>query len=138
MAAALYLFTSVARASHAVARERISAIVRFCFERCMAVRRLGMAMAARMPMMAKTIRSSMRVKPFSLRIICSPFVGCNHSYYNGRTISLSHNDRYKSITYETHRQESDTFSQPFMTSDVNEGPRSAWTLEERAPPALRR
>src|SRR5438046_487612 len=42
-AAALYLLRSVARASHAVAMVRMSAIVRFCFERCMAVSRFGIA-----------------------------------------------------------------------------------------------
>src|ERR1700737_4506911 len=62
--AALYLLTSVARASHAVAMVRMSAMVLFCFDRCMAVSRFGMAMAARMPMIATTISSSMRVKPF--------------------------------------------------------------------------
>src|SRR5258708_29665526 len=60
--AALYLFMSVARASHAVAMLRMSAIVRFCFARCMAVNRLGIAMAARMPMIATTISSSIRVR----------------------------------------------------------------------------
>src|SRR3954447_4585034 len=62
--AALYLLTSVARASHAVAMVRMSAIERFCFARCMAVSRLGIAIAARMPMIATTISSSMSVKPF--------------------------------------------------------------------------
>src|SRR2546426_7391292 len=67
--AALYLFMSVARASHAVAMVRISAMVLFCFERCMAVSRFGMAMAARMPMIATTISSSIRVKPFWFLLI---------------------------------------------------------------------
>src|SRR6476659_6632074 len=67
--AALYLLVSVARASHAVAIVRMSAIVLFCFDRCMAVRRFGMAIAARMPMIATTISSSMRVKPFCLLVI---------------------------------------------------------------------
>src|SRR6202011_5865597 len=48
--AAFYLLTSVARASHAVAIVRMSAIVRFCLARCMAVSRFGMAIAARIPM----------------------------------------------------------------------------------------
>src|SRR2546427_12584294 len=67
--AALYLLMSVARASHAVGMVRISAIVLFCFERCMAVSRFGMAMAARMPMIATTISSSIRVKPFWFLLI---------------------------------------------------------------------
>src|SRR6185369_3407650 len=67
--AALYLFVSVARASHAVAIERMSAMVRFCFDRCIAVSRFGMAMAARMPMIATTISSSMRVKPFCFLVM---------------------------------------------------------------------
>src|SRR5438093_7203310 len=48
---------------------RISAMVLFCFERCMAVSRFGMAMAARMPMIATTISSSIRVKPFWFLLI---------------------------------------------------------------------
>src|SRR5450759_1622660 len=67
--AALYLFVSVARASHAVAIVRMSAIVLFCFARCIAVRRFGIAIAARMPMIATTISSSMRVKPFCFLVI---------------------------------------------------------------------
>src|SRR5216684_520108 len=67
--AALYLLTSVARASHAVAIVRMSAMVRFCLARCMAVSRFGMAIAARMPMIATTISSSMRVKPFWVLLI---------------------------------------------------------------------
>src|SRR5450432_3733569 len=67
--AALYLLTSVARASHAVAIVRMSAIVLFCFARCIAVSRLGIAIAARMPMIATTISSSIRVKPFCFLVI---------------------------------------------------------------------
>jgi hypothetical protein len=67
--AATYELTSVARASQAVAMLRMSAMVRFCFDRCMAVSRLGMAMAARMPMIATTISSSIRVKPFCLFVM---------------------------------------------------------------------
>src|SRR3954466_859273 len=67
--AALYLLTSVARASQAVAIVRMSAIVLFCFDRCIAVRRFGIAIAARMPMIATTISSSMRVKPFCFLVI---------------------------------------------------------------------
>src|SRR5436309_2894814 len=63
LAAAVYWLVSVARDSHAVAMDRISAIDRFCRARCMAVSRFGMAMAARMPMIATTISSSMSVKP---------------------------------------------------------------------------
>src|SRR5260370_40680953 len=62
--AAEYEFASVARASHEVAMVRMSAMLLFCFERCIAVNRFGIAMAARMPMIATTISSSMRVKPF--------------------------------------------------------------------------
>ena len=47
---------------------RMSTIVRRCFERWMAVSKFGMAMAAMMPMIATTTSSSIRVKPFSLRI----------------------------------------------------------------------
>src|SRR6202171_5036101 len=46
----------------------MSAIVRFCFPRCTAFNRFGMAIAARIPIMAIAIRSSIRVKPFCLRI----------------------------------------------------------------------
>jgi hypothetical protein len=44
--------------------ERMSAMVRFCLPRSIAFRRLGIAMAAMMPMIATTIRSSIRVNPF--------------------------------------------------------------------------
>src|SRR5947209_18666247 len=47
----------------------MSAIDLFCFDRCMAVSRFGIAMAARMPMIATTIRSSIRVKPFCFLVI---------------------------------------------------------------------
>src|ERR1051326_1236773 len=57
------------RASHAVAIERMSAIDLFCFDRCMAVSRFGIAIAARMPMIATTISSSIRVKPFCFLVI---------------------------------------------------------------------
>ncbi len=43
---------SAAYVSHAVAMLRMSAIERFCFARCIAVSRFGMAMAARIPTMA--------------------------------------------------------------------------------------
>ncbi len=51
-----------------MAMERMSAMVRFCFPRLMALSRLGMAMAAMMPMIATTMSSSISVKPFCLRI----------------------------------------------------------------------
>src|SRR5712691_7658300 len=70
--AALYLFISVARASQPVAIVRMSAIVLFCLDRCIAVSRFGIAMAARMPMIATTISSSMRVKPFCFLLIIDP------------------------------------------------------------------
>ena len=61
----------------AVAIARMSAIDRFCLDRCMAVSRFGIAMAARMPMIATTIRSSMRVKPFCFLVIrCPPCRTC--------------------------------------------------------------
>jgi hypothetical protein len=49
---------------------RMSAIVLFCFPRWMALRRLGMAMAAMMPMIATTMSSSISVKPLRLLRIC--------------------------------------------------------------------
>ena len=64
-AAVGYLLLSTAYASTAVASARMSDIVRFCLPRCTAFSRLGMAIAARMPMIAMTIRSSIRVKPDS-------------------------------------------------------------------------
>ncbi len=56
---------STAYDSQAVASERMSAIVLFCFDFCIAVIRFGMAIAARMPMIATTINSSISVKPLS-------------------------------------------------------------------------
>src|SRR5258708_2835195 len=50
---------------------RMSAILLFCFERCIAVSRFGIAIAARMPMIATTISSSIRVKPFCFLFIHS-------------------------------------------------------------------
>src|SRR6266850_4990575 len=73
---------SVARASHAVAMVRMSAIVLFCFDRCIAVKRFGMAIAAKMPMIATTISSSMRVKPFCLFIDPPYFVETDYLYRN--------------------------------------------------------
>src|SRR5438270_8682306 len=57
-----YVFKSTARASHAVAIVRMSAIDRFCFERSRAVSMFGIAMAATMPMImdAKTAYSKGR------------------------------------------------------------------------------
>ena len=49
----------------AVASARMSLIVRFCLPRWTAFRRFGMAIAARMPMIAMTISSSIKVKPDS-------------------------------------------------------------------------
>src|SRR5262245_30764817 len=43
----------------------MSLIDRFCLPRCTALSRLGMAIAARMPMIAMTISSSIKVKPDS-------------------------------------------------------------------------
>src|SRR5215468_2156692 len=63
-----YAVWSVLYASIAVARARMSVIVRFCRPRCTAFRRLGIAVAARIPMMAMTIRSSINVKPELLRL----------------------------------------------------------------------
>ena len=56
---------STAYASTAVARARMSLIVRFCLPRCTAFNRFGIAIAARMPMIAMTISSSIRVNPDS-------------------------------------------------------------------------
>src|SRR6185436_19489670 len=56
---------STAYASTAVASARMSLIVRFCLPRWTALSRFGMAIAARMPMIAMTISSSIRVKPDS-------------------------------------------------------------------------
>src|SRR5215212_2905838 len=82
--AALYLLVSVARASHAVAIVRMSAIVLFCFDRCIAVRRFGIAIAARMPMIATTISSSISVKPFWFLFINVLLDGSD--YFNGCTM----------------------------------------------------
>src|SRR6185436_18421706 len=60
-----YVLLSTAYASTAVARARMSLIVRFCLPRWTALSRFGMAIAARMPMIAMTISSSIRVKPDS-------------------------------------------------------------------------
>src|ERR1051325_563856 len=83
-----YVFVSVARASHAVAMVRISAIVRFCFERCIAVSRFGMAIAARMPMIATTISSSIRVKPFWFLLMQGPpmVLSLSQATYDGRRL----------------------------------------------------
>ena len=62
---------STANDSTAVPMERRSAIVRFCLPRSIAFRRFGMAIAAMMPMIATTIRSSIRVNPLESRFsIC--------------------------------------------------------------------
>src|SRR5687768_10259948 len=45
----------------------------------MAISRLGMAMAARMPMIATTMSNSIRVNPRSLCIRGSAFPGCDES-----------------------------------------------------------
>jgi hypothetical protein len=50
----------------------MSAMVRFWRERLMALSRFGIAMAAMIPMIATTISSSMRVKPFCQRISVPP------------------------------------------------------------------
>ena len=55
---------SIEYSSTEVPSERMSAIVRFCLPRSIALSRFGMAMAAMMPMIATTISSSMSVKPF--------------------------------------------------------------------------
>jgi hypothetical protein len=54
---------STAYASIAVPIDRMSAMVRFCLPRSIAFNRLGIAMAAMIPMIATTINSSIRVKP---------------------------------------------------------------------------
>src|SRR5437867_1642768 len=60
----------------AVARDRMSAMLRFCLPRCTAFNRFGMAMAARMPMIAMTISNSMRVKPdWFFFILFPPILG---------------------------------------------------------------
>ncbi len=55
--------TSVTHESQAVPTLRMSAMVRFCFAFCRASIKFGIRMAAMIPMMATTIRSSIRVKP---------------------------------------------------------------------------
>jgi hypothetical protein len=47
----------------------MSPMVLFCLARWIAFSRFGMAMATMMPMIATTISSSMRVKPFLLRFM---------------------------------------------------------------------
>jgi hypothetical protein len=66
---------STAYASTAVAIVRMSDIDLFCLPRCTAFRRFGMAMAARMPMIAMTISSSINVKPDSRFFIIPPSSG---------------------------------------------------------------
>ncbi len=56
---------STAYASMAVALVRMSPIVRRCLARWIALSRFGIAMATMMPMIATTISSSIRVKPFA-------------------------------------------------------------------------
>ena len=53
--------------------DRSSAMVLFCLPLSIAFSRFGIAMAAIIPMMATTIRSSISVKPFSLRICETSF-----------------------------------------------------------------
>src|ERR1700681_1224855 len=82
-----YLLLSVAYASSAVARVRRSAIVRACFERCIAVSKLGIAIAASIPTMAMamiptTTTTAMIaaafVPPFTAAGRVAPFVGFPH------------------------------------------------------------
>src|SRR5262245_9829477 len=61
-----YLLVSTAYDSTAVPTDRMSAIVRFCLPRSMAFRRFGIAIAAMIPMIATTIRSSISVNPACL------------------------------------------------------------------------
>src|SRR5438874_10194473 len=51
------------------------ALASLCFERAWNLMKLGMAMAARMPMIATTIISSISVNPFTTRFIDSSFLG---------------------------------------------------------------
>ena len=67
--AGAYVLELMNRASRALAIFRMSAIVRFCFARCIAAKRLGTAIAARMPIIATTIKSSISVKPRRCRLI---------------------------------------------------------------------
>ena len=50
----------------------MSLIERFCLPRCTAFSRFGIAIAARMPMIAMTINSSISVKPDARFLIDSP------------------------------------------------------------------
>jgi len=56
---------SVSQENIAVPVLRMSATVRFCFAFWSASRKLGIRSAAMMPMIATTIKSSIKVKPFS-------------------------------------------------------------------------
>ena len=55
---------SVTHDIHAVPMLRMSPTVAFCLAFCSASSRFGIRIAAMMPIMATTIRSSIRVKPF--------------------------------------------------------------------------
>jgi len=68
---------------------RMSAIDRFWRPRFSAFSRLGIAIAAMMPMMATTISSSINVKPFSLLIRTPPFLLVSSSSKNRTTPSAS-------------------------------------------------
>src|SRR5438445_3192237 len=68
-----YLLLSVAYASSAVANVRTSAAVRCCFERCIAVSKLGMAIAARIPTMAITNRPTTTTTTMIAAVFVPPF-----------------------------------------------------------------
>src|SRR5688572_9355222 len=79
-----YAFLSVAYASIAEPALRMSAIDLFCFARCIAVRRFGMAIAARMPITATSTRPPSTIPMTIPRVFvslsdpgthCDPLVG---------------------------------------------------------------
>jgi hypothetical protein len=73
----------------AVASARMSDIERFCLPRWTAFNRFGMAMAAKMPMIAMTINSSIRVKP-DCRFFINGLLVRNALVFRDRSQALSH------------------------------------------------
>src|SRR5436305_13976553 len=68
------------------------AFASLCFERAWNLTKFGMAMAARMPMMATTIISSMRVKPFMIFFIGLVLLGGYEKCWSGRRLRESNRD----------------------------------------------
>src|SRR4051794_38847900 len=112
----------------------MSAIVRFCLARVSAKSRFGIAIAARMPMIATTMSNSIRVKPF-LFIISRLPGGTGTAFRKCVAIHLTHGG---DVYFQEVRRNADGYPSAFPPFSVRQTDKKCQSLCVRADRQLHR